>query len=263
MNQILIYRNIFISLLIISFSSCQSDNLNGHWHIYEKRNFIPTDEYFTIDIKDNSIVIANKNSFEFEVSGDLIKSKKEINLPGECGSGQFNYKLKTDTIMLTGRVLGGSFWGIKCDTSCCSILNDYFNNIPLNIQPQTIDNKLIINALDYQNYLTTNIFVGQTKLEYLEFYGSDNLILIENSIVQLEDFEEMVEIQKSKINKNSRDRMNFIIHTNFNENSKLVFEIADELQKLNTNRVFVSFLKRNINSGENPFKIIHIDKLKS
>lgn len=239
---------------LILLSSCAKEDINGHWHIHSVLENETKETYLTFDIINNTEVIVGRHSFYPESKGTLNTWKKTIEVPGECGSGRFNYQLVNNTLLLDQFVLEGTYKGERCDTACCTIWKDYFQNIPLEINLPVKTNQGIYK--EYQKTLSANIFMGTPKEQYWEYHGTDPRMILEDDYAQLEDIGSWIQVVKTRFPNQEHHRIKFIIFADKAVNSEMIISVAKELQKHQIKHIYLAYLDTDsITQGNTPFKV--------
>lgn len=248
----------FSTIILITFlSSCKTESPNGHWHIYQSNS--KDNDYIVINIVNDTLVTTDENSFYKKDSGYHNKNSKEINLPGECGSGLLKYQIIKDRIFLEGRILGGKYSGFRCDSTCCSPIEEYFRYNQLNINLPIISIEMDSIAKNLNSELSFNVFIGKAKNN--EIYGDTSRIEDKFGFNNFSDFEPDIKSFLSNFPEHKRNRINYVIYADYEVESKLLLKVIEELKKNNVNRIFLSYLKRNQNDDEKLIRFVSINKL--
>ena len=157
MKKVLLY-------FVLIISGCQnSSKIIGHWHIYSM------DEYgvvfFPMDIINDTLAYVFRNTTHQESEGVLILNEKKLNFPGECGAAYFNYRIKDNDIYLKNK-LGGQYKGYKCDSLCCTNLEDYTNEFLIDIDFPILNTKregIATTRLPLDRNYVNCIIIGRQK----------------------------------------------------------------------------------------------------
>lgn len=241
-------------LLVIGFSlflfSCENDmeKLRGHWHIYEynENGYLDTNEYHTIDIINSDSVLFDKyNGYPFDFAGIVNTEEKTILLRGECNILDYKYKWKNDSLFLAQIQHKGRYFAEKCGMECCDKQKDFFSEIDLEIDLPIIKDTSTISAREnFFRSLELPIIIGIPKRK-MEGHREIPRLKLDDKYARADDIKAWQELVEQTVPLNYRDSMFFTLYANKTVDLEELFEILNELEKLQTESIYLALREEN------------------
>ncbi|MEO1258234.1 MAG: hypothetical protein AAFZ15_05535 [Bacteroidota bacterium] len=243
-------------LLIIAFSafffSCENDyeKLKGHWHLYEiiEYPFMGTRKYYTIDFKENQLVLFDNNGiYSNNCLGELDWSQNNISFNIDGLQLELKFEWKNDSLFFHKAFSNEIFFAEKCEESCCDKQKDFFVQQGVSIDLPIVTDTSGLFHLDRLNTLNEgSILIGVVK--NIGCFGPPELIRIKfNDIfTRSEDSIFWFESLKQRIPHKKQHDIFFTIYSNKETDYDLFFETLNELKSLEIKTVYLALRNEDI-----------------
>lgn len=159
---------IFFSTLLFSASCTDHHLLKGHWHLMSTQIIESEFESDAILNYYNKFGVWNEKIElfwgGFGVYLDTWNNQMDIT-NANCYTEKFNYRIKSDSLLLFNSDNKIVFRGYRCSEECCDKEQDYFLLTGLKIRlPKILDTTNCKKLGPYEKGTFTKIFVGKDKI---------------------------------------------------------------------------------------------------
>ena len=250
---------LFFSILVLCIS-CQEDvDINGHWHI-EKENSKDS-KYIVMDIENDTIASIGKNTIFGEVAGDHNLAERKLFFPGDCGMFQFDYKMNGDKLMLENHL--ENWVGQRCDTLCCARLDDFKNDLRLEINFPVLERKgksfAIKHFETHQKF--ENIIFGESKNKMLRAHTYGPVLELEGKISDIDDLKYWIDLKRKNVAKENHSRMIYRIIADKKISTTEIEKIVKELKNKNIQNYYLTCASVDQNKNEPIFLYVHLEEI--
>ena len=169
-------KKLFLAIILLATLSCASKQPSlGHWHIHpiDDNKQQNTQEYFTIDVLNDTLAILNKDVYLHTggLEGFFDQKKQLFGFPGECFSNHFRYKVDGERLLLNQEAYDEKndvkYIGVLCGENCCDKQEEYFIESNLTIDlPLAIDTSGLIKMPPHIAQFQTKLLFGHLKEQH-------------------------------------------------------------------------------------------------
>jgi len=225
---------IFLLIVVAIFSSCENNNLDGHWHFYNIQNVNLENGAFPyeliIEIKGDSALLNNKQI----MFHDRKKNSLET-LDSHRGITKFGYTWSNDTFFITTKNI--EYYAVRCISICCDRQIDTFIDIGVDVNLPVLIKSSLAQAQGKKLSLATNVYIGKPKES---IYSDVDIRLYNNGhYFYVDDLEKIATKRKIKVPEKYRDKMYYQIYADKNVKFEYVREVVAELERIGIDNIYL------------------------
>ncbi|CAM1361409.1 hypothetical protein TPENAI_20199 [Tenacibaculum litopenaei] len=249
----------FIIFSTLLFWGCHnSKNIEGHWHLKPK---FAEFEYHTLDISNQSDTLVYSEKYTFEPYQIRHEPKEKYLIFGGCG-GFFSYTAGPKSLLLKNVQDYGDYIGEKHELTNAHILEDYKKNLIIDVRFPEIANQSLVKIDEIPiGAGIENIIIGRPKPKKNVFFIDRDRIQVRHEYIDIENLEKFLDKVKGCYTNENLPFVSFRLISDKNVSGELIFSIKEKLNKANFKRVYLTFLKKDIQELGNLFEYIDLKNI--
>lgn len=251
-------KNILLVFIFLTIVACDSSQkATGHWHIYSEKDRFKT--IWLLDVEEDSIAYWSNPLYGKE-EGLYIPGNRQLLFPGECGSGQFDYHIIGDNIILNGEY-AYTHRGYRCDDKCCTPIEDFKINFKVDVQfPQVHKLRDSLHIVEFKSHRYREpVVIGKLKPDLNYFYENEEIFLeLDGKLAQREDIKGWLNREKSYLNESQRPLLSFKFIVDKDIALKDLKPIVEEFRKYDAPKIWITCLKPDYMNQEQMFEHVRV-----
>lgn len=251
-------KNILLIFSFLTIIACDSSQkATGHWHIYSEKDRLKT--IWLLDVEEDSIAYWSNPLYGKE-EGRYVPKDRLLLFPGECGSGEFEYRIIGDNIILSGEY-AHTHRGYRCDDKCCTPIEDFKINFKLDVQfPQIQKLRDSLRTIEFKSErFKEPVIIGRLKSDLDYFYEDEEIFLeLGGKLAQKKHIGDWLAYEKSRLNESQRPFLSFKFIIDKNIALKDLRPIVEEFRKHDAPKIWITCLKPDYMNQEQMLEHVRI-----
>lgn len=244
--------------MFLLFGCNNSKNIEGHWHLKPK---FADFEYHTLDISNQSDTLVHSEKYTFDPYQIRHDPKEKYLIEGGCG-GFFSYTVSQKSLYLKNVQDYGDYVGEKHELTNSHILEDYRKNLIIDVRFPEIENDSLIKIDEIPNGKgIENIIIGRPKAKKDVFFIDKDRIQVRDRFIDIKNLDKFLDEVKRHYSDENLPFVSFRLISDKNVSSELIFSIKEKLNEANFERVYLTFLKKDIKELGNLFEYIDLKNI--
>lgn len=241
---------LFFFLIFFLFSNCKRD-ISGNWHATYKQG---NHEFnYALDIEKKGIAYHTDLLVQAPLKGVYLPEEYQLNFPGTCGEGSFNYRVLGNTLYLEN-ALGVNLTAKKTK---CNRIDDYQTKLKIDfLRLRKLARDTVFNFKRGNNeYINIGYPKKDTTIKIETIYSN-----YDNEFTTIKSLDSL----PNKISERYKDDVipliNYILTPDKNIKANIFNDILDRLHKSGKKQIYIRTLKDSLTSkGRDIFEYIKLE----